>query len=325
MQKVTRQEIFTQAAKKLRQEFQELMTIPHAGLKGGEAEELVRRFLRDHLPKRFDVGAAFIIDPNDNISKQTDLIIYDALNCPVYRASDRAAIIPSNNVAAVVEVKSQLDKERMQDAFTNANAVKGLAKAAPAPETPTLVTAQTLCSVFAFDTPLTLAKLAEHYATGLREHALGRHVDIVMVLDKGVIMLAGKPPLPAMDWAPLMLEGFGGEAGEGAHIAVATIATKEGSLDMFLRFLLAQLMHFRPLVGHPGFWVKQQPQPMMELTYLTSLTNERDPTRRAETLRQYEEQVRADFARRPVPPAKEPADRREPLPEVIHLPPPPEP
>jgi hypothetical protein len=113
MQQVTRQQIFAQAAKKLRQDFEELSTVPHAGLKGHEAEEIVRKFLKGHLPKRFDVGSGFVIDPGDNVSKQTDLIIYDALNCPVYRASENAAIIPSDNVASVIEVKSRLGKDAM--------------------------------------------------------------------------------------------------------------------------------------------------------------------------------------------------------------------
>jgi hypothetical protein len=62
------------------------------------------------LPKRFDAGSGLIIDPNDNMSKQIDAIIYDALNCPVYRASERGR-----------------DYTKRQ-AFENARSVKGLAK-----------------------------------------------------------------------------------------------------------------------------------------------------------------------------------------------------
>jgi hypothetical protein len=49
--------------------------------------------------------AGFIIHHQDRISKQTDVVVYDALNCPVYRTSDYAGIFPADNVAAVVEVK----------------------------------------------------------------------------------------------------------------------------------------------------------------------------------------------------------------------------
>lgn len=108
MSKVTREEIFAQAAKKLRQDFEELSTVPHRALKGHEAEQLVKSFLVGHLPRRFGVGAGFIIDPSDTVSSQTDVIVYDAFNCPVYRASEDAGIFPSTNVAAVVEVKVSL-------------------------------------------------------------------------------------------------------------------------------------------------------------------------------------------------------------------------
>jgi hypothetical protein len=189
MPQVTRQEIFAQAAKKLRQDFAELAVVPHSGLKGGEAEEIVRKFLRGHLPKRFDVGSGIIIDVQDKLSKQIDVIIYDAFNCPVYRASPTAAIIPSDNVAAVIEVKSHLDKERLREAFENASSVKSLVKTPP-PDMPMLITAQTLCFVFAFETSLTLEKLSEHYCEFARKYNLGRHIDAVMVLDKGLINLA---------------------------------------------------------------------------------------------------------------------------------------
>jgi hypothetical protein len=320
MQRVTRQQIFAQAAKKLRQDFDELSTVPHAGLKGSEAEEIVRRFLKGHLPSRFDVGSGFVIDLQDNISKQTDVIIYDALNCPVYRASDTAAIIPSDNVASVIEVKSRLDKDAMLDAFANANQVKGLSKTKP-PALPFLVTAQTFCCLFAFSTPLTMEKLTEHYIEGLKRYHIGRHIDIVMVLDQGVIMLAAK--MKGYNWGPMIFEGDGGPAGEGAHIAATLIKTGQDSLDMFLRFLLGQLIHFRGMVGHPGFkWVKNDGAPGdLALTYVTTLTSEKDPALREQKLKRWAEEVREEFARSPPPDATEPATARgEGPPAVIILP-----
>ena len=128
MARVTRKEVFAHAAKRLRQEFAELSTVPHNALKGSEAEELVRRFLREHIPKRFDVSSGFVIDPEDTVSRQTDIVVYDAFNCPVYRASENAGIFPSDNVAAVVEVKSRLTRERLREAFQNIAETKSLKK-----------------------------------------------------------------------------------------------------------------------------------------------------------------------------------------------------
>ncbi|MCA1594404.1 MAG: hypothetical protein LC754_17620, partial [Acidobacteria bacterium] len=162
MANVTRQSIFAQAARKLRQDFEELSNIPHSGVKGNQAERLVKIFLKEHLPKRFGVGSGFIIDRFDTVSKQTDVIVYDALNCPVYRASEDAAIFPSDNVAVVVEVKSRLDKDQLISAFENIRATKRLAKT-QAPELPIPITTQTVGCLFAFDSAISLDKISEHY------------------------------------------------------------------------------------------------------------------------------------------------------------------
>ena len=116
---ISRQSIFEKASAKLRQDFDELYSVPHSALKGAEAEKIIRSFLNNHLPKRFSAGSGFIIDPSDKISRQTDVVVYDAINCPVYRASEEAAIFPSTNVAAVVEVKSKLNKDELISAFNN--------------------------------------------------------------------------------------------------------------------------------------------------------------------------------------------------------------
>lgn len=324
MQKVTRQQIFAQAAKKLRQDFEELSTVPHAGLKGHEAEDIVRTFLQEHIPKRFGIGSGFVIDPRDDLSRQTDLIIYDALNCPVYRASDNAAIIPSDNVAAVVEVKSRLDRQSMKEAFENIRAVKSLSKTKlPDIPFPMPILTQTCGVLFAFTTSLTLETLQSHYNEFVGSFGLGRHIDVVLILDKAVMTLAGKVP-GGVGWAPLMLEGFGGEHGEGAHVGTSLIATGQDSLDMFLRFLLGQLIHFRGMVGHPGFqWVKDGAPGQMRIHYLTTITNEKDPVLREQKLQQYADQVRAEFEQSPAPP-DQCANRSSPeLPDVIYLPPPP--
>jgi hypothetical protein len=66
---------------------------------------------------------------------------------------------------------------------------------------------QTLCFLFAFESALTLDKLSEHYQACVSEFNLGRHIDLVMLLDRGVIMLAGKGRQQSLGWAPLIMEG----------------------------------------------------------------------------------------------------------------------
>jgi hypothetical protein len=277
----TRDGIFALAAAKLRQDFLGLRVVPHRGLKGDEASRLVRDFLNGHLPKRFSAGSGFILDRRDKISKQTDVVIYDAINCPVYRTSDEAAIFPADNVAAVVEVKSRLDGEKLAEAWGNIAAAKSLAKT-KAPEGPFLVQSQTFGCVFAFESAISVDTLVGHYRKLLVAHGLGQHIDLVLVFDEAVLTLAAKPR--GLDWSTCIFEGPGGPGAEGSHLGVAALQLGEASLDGFLRLLLAQLIFFRGIVDHPGFG---SPGRQMKVWYLTSITMEQDPEKKTLKLREY--------------------------------------
>lgn len=300
MVKVSRQTIFAQAAHKLRQDFEELSVVPHSGLKGTQAERLVRVFLKEHLPKRFDVGSGFIIDRFDNVSKQTDVIIYDALNCPVYRASEDAAIFPSDNVAALIEVKSRLDKDQLVSSFENILATKRLAKT-QAPEGPFFMTSQTLGCLFAFDSAISLDKIAEHYTDLTKTHGIGHHIDMILVLDKGTLTMWARGQT-FRRWGRYLHEGVNKRLSEGLHLALATEELGAESLDAFLRYLLTQLTFFRGMVDHPGFdWSSNPSFAGTKLQYLATITHETDPTLKKQKAEQYEREVREEFAKMQTP------------------------
>jgi hypothetical protein len=268
-------------------------------LKGGEAEELVRSFLRDHIPRRFDVGSGFILDQKNNVSKQTDVIIFDALNCPTYRASVTAAIYPANNVAAVVEVKSKLDSRELEDAFKKIASAKSLAKTRT-PEGANLMIEQTFGAVFAFESVISLDAIMDGYIKWIKANGLGGHTDVICISDKGIITTIAKPK--GVEWAIAFLEGLGGAQGEGTHLGVGVHQLGDASLDAFFRLLLVHLTFFRNFVDHPGFnWSAHLPKGMMKIAYLASVTNETDPTKRQQKLAEYDAQVREEFSKRPIP------------------------
>jgi len=299
MEQPTRQQIFEAAAKKLRHDFQGLTSVLHAGLRGGEAEDILRTFFRSHLPRRYDVASGFIIDQRDRVSKQTDVILYDALNCPTYRTSESAAILPANNVAAVVEVKSKLDGRGLDDAFEKIASVKALAKVRGPEDSPLL--SQTHGSVFAFDSALSLDSIAERYRQRLQSHGIGHHADVICVLDKGLVTLVASIPGEA-GWGIIFLEGLGGPTGEGSHLGVGVHLLEDSALDSFFRLVLAHLTLFRSMVDHPGFqWSQHLPQGMMKLTYLTSITHETDPEKRRARLEEYRKRAKEMLSRSPVP------------------------
>ena len=293
MQKPTRIDIFSLAAKKLRHEFEELRTVPHPGVKGAESEGLLRAFLNSHLPRRFQAGAGFIIDHDDHVTGHNDVIIYDALNCPLYRASEDAAIVPNDNVAAVIEVKFSLDKERLYDAAEKISDAKLLAKTKPQRTVDPYgqpINYETLGIAFAFDTPLTIEKLSEHYKATILDHGLPNHIDYVFVLDKGMLSLTADP-LKQGQWAPMVL--YHVPPTEGVHLAVGSIKLGEETLDTFIRSLLAHLQFFRHSIDHPGFnWSIERTGKQARIDYLTSITHEADPTKRELRLQEYREEAR---------------------------------
>ena len=110
-------DLMTEAGKQLRQEFENIKkTNPHYAERGAETEDLLKDFLNRVLPKRFSADTGLVIDLEDNISSQTDVIIYDSYNSPIYRTGSRLLILPSDNVASVIEVKSNLNKAELEDA-----------------------------------------------------------------------------------------------------------------------------------------------------------------------------------------------------------------
>ena len=186
-------ELISQAGKHLREEFEDIKkTNPHSAEKGAEAEQILEDFFNKHLPKRFAAGSGFVIDSENNISSQTDVLIYDALNSPIYRQRKNVLILPSDNVAAAIEVKSCLTKEELQDAAKKIASVKKLVKT-PVTNTDqpvtfsTLITTKTLGIVFAYDSKTSLETLAENLRDINATYPSDQWIDIVVVLDKGVI------------------------------------------------------------------------------------------------------------------------------------------
>ena len=94
-----------------RAEFEEIKrSNPHYAERGAEAEVILRDFLNDHLPKRFAADTGLVVDDEGGISRQCDVLVYDASNSPIYRRGKRVLILPSDNVAAILEVTLEVEQ-----------------------------------------------------------------------------------------------------------------------------------------------------------------------------------------------------------------------
>jgi len=193
-------QLFNEAAKKLRAEFEFIRsTNPHPGEKGNEAENVVRDFLNHHLPQRFRATSGIIIDTANSLSPQTDVIIYDALVSPVYRYSEEMLMLPLDTVAAVIEVKSRLNKKEIEDGYEKIAACKRLKKT-PVSGGDQQATGSELRSVatygviFGFTSDTSLATLAQHAENLNSKYEPSAWPDLIVLLDSGTIGYAAHFP-----------------------------------------------------------------------------------------------------------------------------------
>lgn len=106
--------------------FREAGFIKHAGDKGENREHILREFLSNHLPKKYGVAKGEIITKNGQHSHSADIIIYDAVNCPILY-SEKTAIIPIEGIYGIIEVKSLLSKTEFIGAASQIESFKRLA------------------------------------------------------------------------------------------------------------------------------------------------------------------------------------------------------
>ena len=89
-------------------------------LSKGEFRELfVNDLLSNFLSTQFGVGSGVIVDSNGNQSKQVDIIIYDRRIIPPIIQNGNLGVYPIEGVLCIVEVKSNLTKEELEQTEKN--------------------------------------------------------------------------------------------------------------------------------------------------------------------------------------------------------------
>lgn len=250
---ITIEGLFKEIGKQLRNEFESIKSNnPHYGERGAETEVILTDFLNNHLPKRFSATSGLIVDNFNNISKQTDIIVYDSLNSPVYRKGPRVSIIPYDNVACIIEVKSLLTKDELKDAAQKISSVKRLKKTPIStidqPVTfSTLINSTTMGLVFAYEAKTKLETLADNLAEINTNFPSVEWIDSIIVLDKGIISYAIQMPFSGEfpgDW--------GGPASENFiippyYIHLIKDELGELTLNKFFLKLMAHLTFYRKI------------------------------------------------------------------------------
>jgi len=120
--------VFRKISSKLLDDFEISGEINHNVSKGTHRENALKEFLqKGRLPMKYGIGSGEIIGRATNVSKQSDLIIYDQLNGFSLIYDEQTQVYPIECVAGVVEVKSTLTKTELLKSLENIKSVKSLA------------------------------------------------------------------------------------------------------------------------------------------------------------------------------------------------------
>lgn len=85
----------------------------HSGEKGREAEEILKKFLINYLPKKYEVSTGFV-HTDMGTSNQCDILIYDANNYSPLYSGFVNQIIPMLSLRAVVECTMHLNSNKIK-------------------------------------------------------------------------------------------------------------------------------------------------------------------------------------------------------------------
>lgn len=94
------------------------ITFAQAGDKGISVEDTFRKFLREYLPRRLEVGAGEVVDTKGHRSRQTDMVIVNE-DHPLTFTRDLPGLFFVEGVCAAGEAKTILTSEELEKAIDN--------------------------------------------------------------------------------------------------------------------------------------------------------------------------------------------------------------
>jgi len=257
---LTAANLFKAACKGLNADFTKIReTMPHYGIAGTETENVLNKFLNDHLPRRFAATAGIAIDVEDNISQQIDTLIYDAENSPVYRAGENleAQILPSDSIAAAIEIKSNLNKEELKDAAEKIALIKKLKRSPISNQDQQVnfsnfITITCFGVVFAYTSETTLKTLAKNLKEINQSLHESQKVDLVVILDKGIISYVPKKPEENHSQGVAMMpEATDDFAIPAWYFHLCIFEEPEYALNRFFTYLMSHIAFFRRRIPLP--------------------------------------------------------------------------
>ncbi len=181
-------EIFEGIAQKILIDFDRIQPqIDHAGERGRQRELVLRCLLEKYLPKKYSLGTGQVIDIRGNISRQCDIVIFDAFNCPLLLIEDGYQLFPAEAVFGVIEVKSIFNTNTIKECVQNIQSVKSLIRKEPIAG----------CA-FAYRSEYSAEPKIETAAKALLKANQNippkEHIDLVCILSDGILRSYKGPP-----------------------------------------------------------------------------------------------------------------------------------
>ncbi len=100
--------------------------IGHPGSKGSASENVWLTLLRKHLPARYQVDSAHVVDSKNNFSDQIDIAIYDRHYTPIIFEFEGQVVLPAESIYAVFEAKQSINSDQVRYAQNKVASVRRL-------------------------------------------------------------------------------------------------------------------------------------------------------------------------------------------------------
>jgi len=179
--------------------------IGHAGEQGRENELALSKVLERLLPQRVGVGSGMVIDSEGRVSKQTDLVLFDQGDQPTLLAQANQLIYPVEAVQVVIEVKTTLTSDDLDDCREKVKAMSALVPAGVG-KTP-------LFALLAYESEIAPATLA----AALRAAGPMERLGLVCVVSPS--LLGGPAAVPACTAYPFGLIALHARKDDGSREA----------------------------------------------------------------------------------------------------------
>lgn len=186
-------EIFRGISAQMQTDFKSITSqIPHMGDRGSNREEVIKDFLKKHLPGKYDIGSGQAISVDKQISRQLDCVIYAKSSCPLWY-NNHTQIFPSESVCAVTEIKSTIDKSVLEVCIENIRSVRKLPKmSGNRPLANGVIVGgenpSTFGCVFAFSSNTSLETLRDNLNVMNKVVPPSERISLLCVLDKGILL-----------------------------------------------------------------------------------------------------------------------------------------